>query len=109
MTDKIVILTTCGSAEEAAAIARRLIESRLAACVTVLGGARSFYRWKGVIEESSEWLLLVKSRQDLFEKLRAEIVAQHSYEVPELLALPVSEGSPEYLSWMDSELAAEAG
>ncbi len=109
MTDKIVVLTTCGSAEEAAALARRLVELRLAACVSVLAGARSFYRWKGAIEDSEEWLLVIKSRSDLFEKLRAEVLSSHSYEVPELLALPVSEGSAEYLNWMDRELAPEAG
>lgn len=109
MTDKIVVLTTCGSAEEAAALARRLVELRLAACVSVLAGVRSVYRWKGAIEDSGEWLLLIKSRRDLFERLRAEIRSQHSYEVPEVLALPVGAGSAEYLAWMDSELATEDG
>ncbi|MGB9604842.1 MAG: divalent-cation tolerance protein CutA [Bryobacteraceae bacterium] len=109
MTDKIVVLSTCGSAEQAAAIARRLVENRLAACVTVIPGARSFYRWKGAIEDSVEWLLLIKSRRDLFGRLRDELGALHSYEVPELLALPVSEGAPSYLEWMENELLREAG
>jgi len=109
MTDKIVVFTTCGSAEEAAAVARRLVEARVAACVTVIPGARSFYRWKGALEESGEWLLIIKSRSDLFERLRSELVAVHSYEVPELLALPVAQGSSEYLAWLDGELAPQAG
>ncbi|MDW8129831.1 MAG: divalent-cation tolerance protein CutA [Bryobacterales bacterium] len=109
MTNKIVVLTTCGSADEAVALARQLVELRLAACVNVLGGVRSFYRWKGALEEAAEWLLVIKSRRDLFEQLRAELAARHSYEVPELLALPVSEGSPDYVNWMDGELAPEAG
>lgn len=105
MTDKIVILSTCGSAEEAEALARRLVELRLAACVTAVPGARSFYRWKGAVEDSVEWLLIIKSRRDLFERLRAELEAAHSYEVPELLAFGVADGAPQYLSWLDSELA----
>jgi len=104
MTDKIVVLTTCGSAEEAANLARRLVEIRLAACVTVLPGARSFYRWKGAIEDAGEWMLLIKSRRDLFDRLRAEIEKLHSYEVPELLALSVVDGAPNYLNWLEAEL-----
>jgi len=104
MTDKIIVLSTCGSAEEAETLARRLIELRLAACVTAVPGARSFYRWKGAVEDSVEWLLIIKSRRDLFERLRAELELAHSYEVPELLALSVVEGAPQYLNWLDAEL-----
>lgn len=104
MTDKIVVLSACESAEEAERLARHLVERRLAACVNIVPGARSFYHWKGVIEDESEWLLIIKSRRDLFSALRAEIGKMHSYEVPELLALPVIEGSDSYLSWLDREL-----
>jgi periplasmic divalent cation tolerance protein len=109
MSEKIVVFSTCGSADEAANIARRLVEARLAACVTVIPGARSFYRWKGALEEAGEWLLMIKSRSDLFERLRNELTTLHSYEVPELLAVRVVHGSAEYLAWLDSELAEEAG
>jgi periplasmic divalent cation tolerance protein len=104
MTDKIVVLSACDSEEEAARVARHLVERRLAACVNIVSGARSFYRWKGVIEDTPEWLLVIKSRRDLFSALRAEIGKIHSYEVPELLAMPVVEGSESYLAWLDREL-----
>lgn len=104
MTDKIVILTACGSSEEAERIARTLVEARLAACVNVLPGARSFYRWKGAVEESAEVLLLVKSSRALFPALRAQVEKLHSYELPELIALSVVEGSENYLAWMEEGL-----
>lgn len=104
MTDKIVVLSACDSEERAASLARHLVERRLAACVNILPGARSFYHWKGAIEDAPEWLLVIKSRRDLFSALRAEIAKMHSYEVPELLALPVVEGSESYLAWLDREL-----
>ena len=104
MTDKIVVLSTCPSAEEAEKIARTLVEKRLAACVNVVPGARSFYRWKGALEEAGEWLLLIKSRRELFPRLCAELESLHSYEVPEAVALPIVDGSPAYLSWLDAEV-----
>jgi periplasmic divalent cation tolerance protein len=107
MTDKIVVFSMCASAEEAEGIARSLVEKRLAACVNVLAGARSIYRWRGAIEEASEWLLIIKSRRDLFDSLRAEIEKLHSYEVPESLALPVVDGTERYLSWMERGLSLE--
>ncbi len=104
MTDKIVVYSTCDSEEQAGAIARSLLEQRLAACVTILPGARSIYRWKGEIEDNPEWMLVIKSRRDLMDQLRAAIGKIHSYEVPELLAVPVVDGSEEYLAWLDREL-----
>ncbi len=104
MTDKIVVLSTCATAEEAGRIARKLVEKRLAACVNVLAGAHSVFRWRGAIEETSEWLLIIKCRRDLFGELRAEIERLHSYEVPEVLALAVVDGSQAYLGWMEREL-----
>ena len=106
MTDKIVILCTCSGAEEAERLARSLVEERLAACVNVIPQVRSYYRWQGAVESSEEHLLVVKSSRPLFEPLRARLAALHSYEVPEILALPVVAGSGSYLSWMDSNLAA---
>ena len=107
MTDKIVVLCTCASAEEAAKIARHLVENRLAACVTIVPQVRSIYRWKGVVEDATEWLLMVKSRRGLVEKLSAEIASLHSYQVPEVVALPLVDGSPAYLNWLDRELSHE--
>ena len=106
MTDKIVVLSTASSAAEAETIARRLVEERLAACVNVVTGVRSFYRWKGKIEDSSEWLLVIKSSRGRFEELRAALEKLHSYDVPEVIALPVVEGTKNYLNWMEGELGA---
>ncbi|MBM3746403.1 MAG: divalent-cation tolerance protein CutA [Acidobacteria bacterium] len=104
MTDKIVVLTTCASAEEAEKIARALVERRLAACVNVLPQARSFYRWKGALEDAAEWLLLIKSKRERFDQLCAALEALHSYEVPEIIALTVVDGSPAYLDWLEAEV-----
>ena len=106
MTDKIVVLSTASSAAEAETIARRLVEGRLAACVNVVTGVRSFYRWKGKIEKSPEWLLVIKSSRGRFEELRAALEKLHSYDVPEVIALPVIEGTENYLHWMEGELGA---
>jgi periplasmic divalent cation tolerance protein len=104
MTDKIVVLNTCASAEEAERLARTLVDARLAACVTVISPVRSFYRWNGAVTDASEWLLVIKTSRPLFDRLRAALESAHSYELPEILALPVVEGSANYLSWIDSEL-----
>ncbi|HXA68027.1 MAG TPA: divalent-cation tolerance protein CutA [Bryobacteraceae bacterium] len=107
MTDKIVVLTTCASDEEAARIARAVVEKRLAACVSVMPAVRSFYRWKGVIEDDQESLMVIKSSRALFDQLRVEIEKLHSYELPEVIAVPIVDGSEGYLEWLDRELAAK--
>src|SRR3954463_16531001 len=107
MTDNIVILSTCANAGEAERIARLLLAERLAACVNVLPGVRSFYRWKGQVEDSAECLLVIKSSRPLFGAVRAAIEKTHSYEVPEIVALPIVDGAPNYLSWMSESLRAE--
>ena len=107
MTDKIVVLSTCGSEEEATRIASVLVERRLAACVNVLPNMRSIYRWKGAVESASECMLVIKSSRDRFEALRATLEGAHSYELPEALALTVVDGSPAYLEWLDSSLRNE--
>jgi periplasmic divalent cation tolerance protein len=104
MTDKIVILSTCGSAEEAEKIAGRLVEAQVAACVNIVPGIRSVYGWKGAVERATEWLLLIKTRQELFGRVAAEVRKLHSYQVPELIALPVTAGSENYLAWLDGEV-----
>jgi len=107
MTDKVVVFSTCDSEEQAGRIARELVEQHLAACVNIVPGARSIYRWKGQIEDSAEWMLIIKSRRDLMEPLCAAMGRIHSYEVPELLAVPVVGGSEGYLAWLDRELKPE--
>jgi periplasmic divalent cation tolerance protein len=103
MTDKIVVFTTCGSEEEARRLAAALIEKRLAACVNISAPVTSVYRWKGVVEEAQEWMLIIKSRRERFDDLRVVLEAAHSYELPEVLAVPVVEGSPNYLAWVEAE------
>ncbi len=105
MTDKIVVFSTASSAEEAEKIARALVDERLAACVSVLPGVRSVYRWKDVVETSSEWMLVIKSARGHFERLQIRLQQMHSYEVPEVLALSVIDGARNYLNWLESELA----
>ncbi len=105
MTDKIVVYSTCGSAEEAKKLARHLVENRLAACVNVFPRVESCYRWKGEVQEEAEVLLLIKSSRGLFDRLRKEWERIHSYEVPELIAVPIVDGAQPYLNWMERELA----
>jgi periplasmic divalent cation tolerance protein len=109
MTDKIVVLSTVESAEDAEKIARHLVEDRLAACVSVVPGVRSFYRWEGKIENAAEWLLVIKSSRDHFEALRIALEKLHSYEVPEAIALSVVDGARNYLNWMEGELGPRTG
>jgi periplasmic divalent cation tolerance protein len=104
MSDKIVVLSTCGSPQEAQRLAHALVEKRLAACVNIVSGVRSVYRWKDAIEDEEEVLLVIKTSRPLFEELRNEILRLHSYEVPEVIALEVVDGSEGYLAWLDREL-----
>jgi periplasmic divalent cation tolerance protein len=104
MTDKIVVLCTCDGEEEAAKLAQSLVEARLAACVTVIPRVRSYYRWKGALESAEEWLLAIKSSRPLFDALSAHIAKMHTYETPEILALPVAAGSEAYLNWFGANL-----
>ena len=107
MTGKIVVLSTCGSEEEAVRIAKKLIEGHIAACVNLVPRIRSFYRWQGKLEDSAEWLLVIKTSRARFAALRTVLEAAHSYELPEVLALPIVDGSPNYLAWLDTELDGE--
>lgn len=100
---RLVALSTCDSAEAAARIARHLVEQRVAACVNIVPGATSVYRWQGRIEEAAEWILIIKTRSDRFAALREELVKVHPYETPELVALEVTDGLPAYLAWIDQE------
>lgn len=109
MTGKTIAFTTCASADEAARIARRLLEERVAACVSIVPSVRSLYHWKGEIQDDVEHLLIIKSRADLAGRLKDTLRAAHSYETPELVILDVADGLPDYLAWMDSELGELPG
>jgi periplasmic divalent cation tolerance protein len=92
------------SAEQAATIADTLVRERLAACAQVMGPMDSVYRWQGRMESTTEWQCVLKTRDDLYEKVEARIMALHSYEVPAIIAVPVVHGSRSYLEWMNSEV-----
>lgn len=99
-----IVLTTAGSEDEASSIATALVEKRLAACVNIIPGVASVYRWKGALCNDSERLLIVKTTVAAFPKVREAIRAMHSYEVPEVLMLRVVEGEPDYLAWLTASL-----
>lgn len=104
MEEFLVVYVTVGSADEGERVARALVEERLAACVNRVGPVRSVYRWQGKIEQSEEELLIIKTKRDLFERLRTRVQELHSYSVPEILALPVLQGSEPYLKWLGQQL-----
>src|SRR5919106_2873759 len=103
MTDKIVVFSNCGSAEEAERVARHLVDSRAAACVNIIPGVRSIYRWKGAVEDAAEWTLLIKTRRALLETIERELRKAHSYELPGLISVAVVDGLESYLPWIDDE------
>ena len=100
MTDKILVLTTASSKDEARKIGRALVDGLLAACVNIVPQVGSIYRWEGEIEEAEEWLLIVKTTRAAFERVRDAINEQHSYDVPECIAIPIESGSAAYLNWI---------
>jgi periplasmic divalent cation tolerance protein len=100
MPDFLQVTTTAGSREEADRLALALVEARLAACVQVLGPITSRYWWQGVVEVSEEWLCLVKTTTARYPDVEAAIRRLHSYDEPEIVAVPVVAGSPSYLGWV---------
>ena len=105
MTDKRIVLTTAGSAEEAQKIARHVVEQRLAACVNIVPKIESVYRWQGKVESSAEWLLLIKTTVEKFPNVRTAIRDLHSYDLAECIAIAVEDGSEEYLDWIADSVA----
>ncbi len=101
MSNKILVYCSVPSQEIASTIAQTVVQEELAACVTVLPGLTSVYRWQGAVESASELLLLIKTREALFEALRARIVSLHPYDVPEVIATRISEGHAPFLEWID--------
>jgi len=101
MTDKVVVLVTCGSAKEARRIAKAAVEQKLAACVNILDArVQSIYRWKGKVESAREFLLVMKTSRRRVAALQKKIEQLHSYDVPEIIALPIVAGSRGYLAWI---------
>lgn len=97
---EIVVLVTAASPDEASRIGRDLVEQRLAACANIVPGVTSIFSWQGKISEETECLLILKSRDELFDQIMKAVKASHSYELPEVIALPIVSGLPEYLRWI---------
>jgi periplasmic divalent cation tolerance protein len=108
MQEFIVVYVTAGSSTEASRLARALVEERLAACVNQIGPVQSIYRWEGKLEQSEEQLLIIKTKRELFTALERRVRELHSYSVPEIVALPIIDGSPEYLRWLGEQVTGEA-
>ncbi len=97
----IVVFITAPNEEEAAKIAKALVEERLAACVNIIKGVRSIYSWQGKIEDETETLMVVKTQKALFKRLAKRVKGLHSYTVPEVISVPITDGSKDYLKWLD--------
>lgn len=104
MSEPLIVLMTAGSQEEAEHLATALVAEMLAACVNIVPGVTSVYRWEGQIQRDQEWLLVAKSQRDLLDRLVQRVQNLHSYDLPEIVALPVAGGSEAYLRWIDAEV-----
>jgi periplasmic divalent cation tolerance protein len=102
LSDPIVVLMTAATAEEATRLAEMLITQKLAACVQILPEIRSIYLWKDEVQREREVLMLAKTTRERFEELERQVRAIHSYETPEIIALPITAGSEPYLKWLTS-------
>ncbi len=107
MAEYIVIMSTVSSQMEASRIGEELINQKLAACVNVIPGLTSYYRWGGAAQTGKELLILVKTCKDNYERASGVIRKHHSYEVPEIIAIPIIDGDPTYLKWMDESCEEE--
>jgi len=100
----IAVFVTAPSAQEAKKISSIILNNKLAACANLFNGMDSSYWWRGKIERSRETMIIMKTKQKLFSRLSAEIKKNHSYEVPEIIALPIIAGSADYLKWIDESV-----
>ena len=98
--EALIVYITAPNEEEAAKIAKILVEERLAGCVNIVKDIRSIYAWQGKIEDEKEVLMIVKTRLELFSALTSKVKELHSYTVPEVIAMPIVDGSPEYIEWL---------
>src|SRR5438309_6223536 len=105
MIDALLVITTLPNADAAAELAKNVVGERLAGCANIIPALRSIYRWQGKLQDENEVLVLFKTRQELFESLKARILELHPYEVPEVLAIPVEQGYQAYLDWLANETA----
>ena len=103
----VLALSTAGSQEEAARVAQALVERRLAACVNLVPQVRSIYRWQGQLCDQAEWLLVIKTQRRLLAQLHQTLKQIHSYEVPELVAVSIGQGSRDYLAWLHAALSGK--
>ena len=103
MNEKIVVLITIDSEDEAVKIAKVLLEADLIACANIIGKIRSLYKWKGEVCDDPEVLIICKSQRQLFSRLSEKVKSLHSYEVPEIIAMPLVEGWAPYLKWIEEE------
>jgi periplasmic divalent cation tolerance protein len=108
MYEFIVVLVTAGSSGEGERLAHALIDERLAACVNRITGVQSVYRWQGKVEQSAEEMLVIKTRADRFAALEKRVRELHSYSVPEVIALPIMNGSEAYLKWLGEQVAGSS-
>ena len=100
-----MVYVTVGSPDEGERLAHALVEERLAACVNRVKAVQSVYRWQGQVEQSEEELLIIKTKAELFDRLKRRVLELHSYSVPEIIALPVLEGNEGYLKWLAEQLS----
>ena len=104
MSEPLVVLMTASSQDEAEQIAQALVGGLLAASVNMIPGVMSVYRWQGAVHRAQEWLLVAKTRRDVLDELVQRVQALHSYDIPQIIALPVTGGSEDYLRWIDQEV-----
>ena len=98
--DNLIVFITASGEDEAAKISRALVEARLAGCVNIIKNIRSIYSWEGKIEDEAEVLMIAKTKKHLFDPLMKKVKALHSYKVPEIIAMPIVDGSENYLKWL---------
>jgi len=104
LTDKVIVMVTTGKPSEARKIAKQLVESKLAACVNITQPVRSVYRWQGKLVDDKEFILLIKTSRELFPAVQAQVARLHSYKTPEMICLPIIDGSADYLNWLADSL-----
>ncbi|MFQ6080056.1 MAG: divalent-cation tolerance protein CutA [Candidatus Bathyarchaeia archaeon] len=109
MSSYIVVIMTAADKEEALKIVHRLLSERLIACANIVGPVSSLFWWEGKIDEADEFLVFMKSKKELFKRLSERAKEIHSYQVPEIIALPVIEGLPSYLDWLGASLQSVSG
>ena len=108
MTDKRIVMTTAGSVDEARRIAETLVDHKLAACVNIVPQIESVYRWQGKIETATEWLLVIKTTLEAFDRVREALSELHSYELPECIEIGIEDGSFPYLQWIGESVRQDS-